>query len=122
MRLPPEIDYIKEQPKPISTTYGSYQYDTSNQYTNLNQYTNPMKNEVTLQKVFQENRATTSQHSFVQIGNMVEIVPRDLDVKTEIEDANNSKRMKTESLPLRVTHLEKSQIVQVRKIPFKVYF
>lgn len=82
----------------------------------MNQYMNPIKNDSALENVFKSHQTNKNQHSFVQIGNMVQIVPRDLDIKTEISESNNLQRRKTESFT--VTHQEKSQIVQVRK---KIY-
>lgn len=106
MRTPLEVDYMKESPKMMSTrtTFDAYDYE-QNEYAQMNHYMNPVKNETPMANVYQ--KSNTSQHSFVQIGNMVEIVPRDLNVKTEFEESKSSERTKT------VVRQEKSQIVQV---------
>lgn len=109
-----ELNYMKESPKAISTTYSCYNYDETNQYSHINQYMNPMKSDTPLEKVFenqQNNRK--SQQGFVQIGNMVQIVPRDLDIKSELDESNSSLRTKTEYST--GARQEKSQIVQVSK-------
>lgn len=111
IRTPLELDYLKETRKMIGTrtAYDTYDYEQS-QYAQMSHYMNPVKDETSMENVYQ--KGNTSQHSFVQIGNMVEIVPRDLNIKTEFEESRRSQRTKT------VVHQEKSQIVQVREHKF----
>lgn len=124
IKIPTHADdnYMTNPPKNIDPTFDSYNYGQSNNYGNMTQYLNPIETslgtelQVTLSK---------SQNSFVQIGNMVQIVPRDLDVKTELNISNSSQRTKTDSLL--VPQKEKSQIVQVgvklnRMRVYSIYF
>lgn len=107
MRPSNDVDYMKGTQKIMThTTYNSYNYNQNSPFTDMGQYMNPVKQEL---NVFQQSQTLTSKNTFVQVGNMVQIVPSDLNIKTELEENNIAQRPKT------VPHKEKSQIVQVRK-------
>ncbi|CAG9836801.1 unnamed protein product [Diabrotica balteata] len=61
----------KEEFRPISTTYDNFY---QNQFSQSSSFSTPVKSQA----------ATTKLNNFVQIGNMVEIVPTEMEMKTDV--------------------------------------
>lgn len=116
VRINQTLNYSKEEPKQIQTAFSmNYSYNQS-QYSQMQHYEKIMKNPVHSSNNYNTDNTASdiplpsfstgsvkcSKNSFVQVGNMVQIVPTEIHVKTE-------------------KVVEKSKIVQVKNSDSKTF-
>ncbi|XP_018562191.1 titin-like [Anoplophora glabripennis] len=114
VRIDQVLGLANEQPQPIPTTYSNYNY---NQFAQFNKVAEPKSNLVSIQQTFGKITTQQSKSNFVQVGNMVQILPTE-DMTMIQADKTSSCHISTihsdlPPVPKPVVKNEKSQIVQV---------
>lgn len=121
MRINQVLGLMKEEPQPIPTTYSNYNYTQfSQQFDNI---VEPKSNFIPIQHTFNKVTVQQSKSNFVQVGNMVQILPTEDIPMVQAEKVSLSRHVTT--LPPGCSQTsrppvksEKSQIVQVNELQY----